>query len=122
MLLDSNIIIYSVQPENHLLREFVEGLTPSISAISRAEVLGYRGLPPGVENDFNQLFAMATVLAVDHDVLSEAIGLRKQRKLGLGDSIIAGTALVHSLPLVTRNTKDFKWIDSITLIDPFELG
>ncbi len=52
-------------------------------------------------------------------VVTAAITLRQQRKMGLGDSIIAATALVHGLPLVTRNTDDFKHIPALRLIDPF---
>jgi len=43
-------------------------------------------------------------------VAQQAIQLRQQRRIKLGDSIIAGTALVHGLTLVTHNTDDFDWI------------
>ena len=48
----------------------------------------------------------------------EAIRLRQQRKMSLGDSLIAGTALTHGLKLVTCNIADFRWIPALTLIDP----
>lgn len=35
------------------------------------------------------------------------------------DSIIAATALEYDLPLATRNTRDFRHIEGLTLIDPF---
>jgi predicted nucleic acid-binding protein len=30
--------------------------------------------------------------------------------MSLGDALVAGTALVHRLTLVTRNVEDFHWI------------
>ena len=36
-----------------------------------------------------------------------------------GDAVIAATALTHNLPLVTRNTQDFKHVAGLRLLDPF---
>ena len=41
MLLDSNIIIYSAQPEHAQLRELIAENAPAVSALSYLEVLGY---------------------------------------------------------------------------------
>ena len=38
--------------------------------------------------------------------------------MGLGDAIIAATAMVHNLTLVTHNTEDFRWIAGLELLDP----
>ncbi len=40
--------------------------------------------------------------------------------MSLGDSLIAATAILNNLALVTNNTKDFQWIDSLTIINPFD--
>jgi predicted nucleic acid-binding protein len=39
MLLDSNIIIYSAQPENQFLRRLIAEKAPAVSAVSYVEVL-----------------------------------------------------------------------------------
>lgn len=52
--------------------------------------------------------------------LEKAVRLRQIKKMSLGDSLIAGTALVHDLTLVTRNTDDFAWIASLNLLNPLE--
>lgn len=44
MLLDSNIIIYAIQPENAQLRQFIADHAPAVSALSYVEVLGYHRL------------------------------------------------------------------------------
>ncbi len=39
----------------------------------------------------------------------------------LPDAIIAATALVHGLTLITRNTKDFNRIEQLDVVNPIEL-
>jgi toxin FitB len=55
------------------------------------------------------------------EIISTAIALRQQKRMGLGDSIIAATGLVHTLTIATRNIKDFQWIPNLNLIDPLSL-
>ncbi len=40
--------------------------------------------------------------------------------MSLGDALVAGTALGHGLTLVTRNVKDFQWIQGLSLFNPFD--
>jgi predicted nucleic acid-binding protein len=55
-------------------------------------------------------------------VTAKTIHLRRTyKKLKLGDAIIAATALVHGFTLVTRNTKDFKNIEGLEVLDPYAL-
>ena len=46
------------------------------------------------------------------------MALRQQRKMSVGDSIIAATALLNGLTLVTANIADFRWIENIKLMNP----
>jgi predicted nucleic acid-binding protein len=66
---------------------------------------------------------MATlpVIGLEDEIVSVAISLRRRRRMGLADAIIAATALVHSLPLITRNVEDFKSVDGLEVINPFEI-
>lgn len=41
--------------------------------------------------------------------------LRQQKKMKLGDAIIAATAFTYNIPLVTRNQDDFKHIPGLDL-------
>jgi predicted nucleic acid-binding protein len=60
------------------------------------------------------------MLPVNETVAEKAAALRQQRKMTLGDSVIAATALVYNHTLITRNKDDFKWIKELTLLNPFE--
>jgi len=51
-----------------------------------------------------------------------AIGLRQQRRLALGDALIAATCLEHSLGLATVNTDDFRWIGELSVVNPLSLS
>ncbi len=120
MLLDSNIIIYSAQPENAQLRAFIAEHTPAVSALSYLEVLGYHRLTEQQRQYFEEFFQLAQVLPIAQDVLTQAATLRQQRRMTLGDAVIAGTALVYELILITRNVDDFRWITELNLLNPFD--
>jgi predicted nucleic acid-binding protein len=54
-------------------------------------------------------------------VISKTILLRQQHKIKTPDAIIAATALIHNLTLVSRNTVDFKSISGLKVINPYEV-
>jgi toxin FitB len=119
MLLDSNIIIYSAQAENEFLRQLIAERAPAVSAVSYVEVLGYHRLSDGEREHFEAFFADARVLPLSQPVLDEAVRLRQERKIKLGDFLVAGTALLYDLTLVTRNVDDFAGIDDLRILNPF---
>ncbi len=121
MLLDSNIIIYAAKPEHDAVRTFIAQHAPAVSAVSYVEVLGYHGLTDAEERLFQTFFETAVILPVDRSVLDSAIQLRQQRKMSLGDALIAATAMVNHLTLVTHNLADFTWIEGLQLYDPLAL-
>jgi toxin FitB len=117
-LLDSDVIISGANSGPGGLSRLLDGEEAAVSAASEVEVLGYHRLTVSDRTDFLAFFAAITVLAIDSHVILRAIALRQTRKMSLGDALIAATALVHDLPLVTRNTRDFSWVAKLTLIDP----
>ncbi|MBP7961941.1 MAG: type II toxin-antitoxin system VapC family toxin [Caldilineaceae bacterium] len=120
MLVDSNIIIYAAQPEYKRLRRFIAEQITHVSAVTYVEVLGYHRLTATQRTTYQGLFQSLYVLPISSDIVDQAIILRQQRKLGLGDALIAATALVHKLAVVTRNVSDFRWIEGISVLDPFD--
>src|SRR5499426_519326 len=120
MLLDSNILIYAAQPGYAQLRRFIADRAPAVSAVSYVEVLGYHQLVDEERQYLEEFFRLAQVLPLSQAVLEQAVALRQQRKMSLGDALVAGTALVHGLILVTRNVEDFHWIQGLSLLNPFD--
>ena len=96
----------------------------AISAITWAELHTWaiRSNAASRRLKLQQLIQDVTFLPVD-DVIAETYGTMRARFLNLGkpvpelDSIIAATALVNQLIVVTNNTKDFKSIPGLTLQD-----
>ena len=118
MLLDSNIILHAAREEHTALREFIQAHAPAVSVISRIEVLGYHKLNEADREFLQRFFQSAEIRPLSQTVVQSAIDLRSRRRMSLGDSIIAGTAIIHERTLVTRNIDDFRWIEEIKLLDP----
>jgi predicted nucleic acid-binding protein len=122
MLVDSNILIYAAQPAHAHLRQFMAVHAPAVSAVSYVEVLGYHQLDDEERQYLEAFFRLARVLPLSQAVLDQAVTLRQQRKMSLGDALVAGTALAHGLTLVTRNVEDFRWIQGLSLLNPFDIA
>jgi predicted nucleic acid-binding protein len=120
MLVDSNILIYAAKPAHAHLRQFIAGYAPAVSAVSYVEVLGYHQRDDEERQYLEAFFRLVQVLPLSQAVLDQAVALRQQRKMSLGDARVAGTALAHGLTLVTRDVEDFQWIQGLSLLNPFE--
>ena len=122
MLVDSNILIYAyaAQPGHVHLRQFIAAHAPAVSAVSYVEVLGYHQLDEEERQYLEAIFRLAQVLPLSQAVLDHAVALRQQRKMSLGDALVAGTALAQGLKLVTRDVEDFQWIQGLSLLNHFD--
>lgn len=118
MILDSNLIIYSAKPEYPQLRNFIAAHSPSISAISVIEVLGFYRITQDDKQCFEQFFQAAHILPVNDAVVQQAVTLRQSKKMSLGDSLIAATALAFKKQLLTNNMADFEGIPGLQLMNP----
>lgn len=120
MLLDSNILIYGANGTEPRLDAILARSDLAAASVTRIETLGFHRLTETHRHGLELVFSRMKILGLDEAVIDRAIALRQRRNMGLADAIIAATALVHTLPLVTRNTEDFQNIDGLQLINPFE--
>nr|VFK42609.1 MAG: hypothetical protein BECKTC1821E_GA0114239_102013 [Candidatus Kentron sp. TC] len=120
MLLGSNIVIYTLEPGYDSVRRFIDGQEAMVFAVSRVEVLGYHKLTSQHHRKLEELFRSLPVLPVSDPIIERAISLRQQRRMSLGDALIAATALAHDLKLVTANIHDFDWIEGLEVVNPVD--
>ena len=121
MLLDSNILIYAANQSAPEIEALATAADSAVASVTQIEVYGFTGLKPEEEAALDILFRRLTVHPLDTSVIERAIALRQESKMGLADAIIAATALVHGLDLVTRNDGDFKHIAGLRVVNPFTL-
>ena len=119
MLLDSNILIYGAEEGEPRLDAILARSDLAVASVSRIETPGYHRLSDAERRGLEAAIARMTVLALEDTVVERAISLRQERKMALADAIIAATALVHQLPLVTRNVDDFKHVAGLEIVNPF---
>ncbi len=124
-LLDSNVII-DYLAENLPLKgkTFISDVINEdflISIITHIEVLGFNSGSLSTDKQTRFFIDLATICYLNDKVASETINIRRVLKLKLPDAIIAATALANNFTLVSRNTKDFKNIQGLQLIDPYSI-
>lgn len=123
ILIDSNLIIYAVQAQFKDLREWILETAPCYSIISRIEVLGFAKLQLIEKQALTEILDNLEIVYLNPNCYETAITLKQQRKMSLGDALIAATCLEYQQTLATRNVDDFKWIENLALINPMvELG
>jgi len=119
VLLDSNILIYAANQSAPEIEALATAADSAVASVTQIEVYGFTGLKPEEEAALDILFRRLTVHPLDTSVIERAIALRQESKMGLADAIIAATALVHGLNLVTRNDGDFKHVAGLRVVNPF---
>jgi hypothetical protein len=120
-LIDTNILIgYTGDLLPEKAHSFVSGIIDqqfAISVINKIEVLGHNTAGKDIE-DF---IGLADVLELSEEVTNKTIELRKIYNTKLPDAIIAATALVNKLAIITRNTKDFEKIEGLEVLNPYDI-
>lgn len=114
LLLDTDVLIDYLRDAPPAVT-FLEGLTQpaAISAISVAEL--YAGVREGSEREALTSFLGAfQILPLDEEIAKRGGLIRRDygrsHGIGLADALIAGTALVHNLIMVTLNRKHFPMV------------
>ena len=123
-LIDTNSVIdylgNKIPASGMLFMNTIVDAIPNISIVTKIEVLGF--IAPDEHHKILQAFINdAVLLNLDDEVADKTINLRKASKIKLPDAIIAATALVKDLTLITRNVADFKNVTDLKIINPFEV-
>lgn len=124
VILDSSIIIQHVRAGNKrnsiLARsELLFKHHLSVISIYEIELGAYRS---GRTSDLDTLQKSFIVLAFTKEIAMRAARLdvdliRRNLQIGIKDTMIAATCLVHNFPLLTINIRHFDRVDGLQLID-----
>lgn len=92
---------------------------PALSIITEIELLCWK---TATEKDLLPLKGFigdSFVIGLEQAIKDKTIEIRKHYHLKLPDAIIASSAIVYDLHLITRNTKDFDRIHDLRIVNPF---
>lgn len=123
-LIDTNVLIYYTQGVESA-KKLVDNLTPqnsfNISILTKIEFLGWDKHTEDGYEKCKKLIECANIYQVDEIVSNKAIELKRKNNIKLADAVIAATALLNDLKLVTRNTDDFKMIEGLEVMNILEV-
>lgn len=122
-LLDTNTVIdfcNSKLPLN--ARNLLSGIEPIVSVITSIELFASNKTTQQEKFTLEEFIKIAIVYeSLNTNIVAKTIEIRQQYKTKLPDAIIAATAIVYDLILITRNTKDFGSIEGLKVIDPWKI-
>jgi predicted nucleic acid-binding protein len=121
-LVDTNTIIDYLEnklPEKS--NKLIDNIIIQFSVISRIELLVWKKATEDQVNILNEFVNSSTVFDLNESIILKSIEIRKNYRLKLPDAIIAATAVVNNLSLLTRNISDFEKVIQIKCIDPYHL-
>jgi len=119
-LLDTNAVIYYFRGMQKAIAVFklIEDANEEVnlSVITKIELLSFDN--EDELKNIDRLLVNSRIFSLDDEIVDKTIEVRRKYKLKLPDAIIAATAMVNNLILVTHNKKDFKKIRGLKIIDP----
>ena len=120
-LIDTNVVLdfmgNKLAPKARIALSKIIDDEINLSVINKIELLGFSI----VEQDLIEFVGCSNICTMDDDIVEKTIDVRRVFKIQLPDAVIAATALIHNFTLVTSNTKDFKNISGLEVINPNDL-
>ncbi|TAG54035.1 MAG: type II toxin-antitoxin system VapC family toxin [Cytophagales bacterium] len=124
-LIDTNTIIdylnASLPETGKIFLNAVVDSNSTLSIITKMETLGYNFKSKNEQIIMETFIKGSNVLNINNEIVNQTILLRKSNKIKLPDAIIASTALVYDLIIISHNAYDFKNIIGLQLIDPYNI-
>jgi len=113
ILVDTNVLIYMLNGDG-AVAESLHDQQIVISFITEIELQSYE-MSTAILNKVKELLSQCLIVEINSEIKARCIELVKAKKCKLADGIIAATAIVYELPLITAD-KQFSRIDELSLI------
>lgn len=118
VLLDTNVFIYLGNETVSLSK--IENIEVCYASVSIIEALGFQNITAAEQRALRNIFDAYQRVELSLSIIERAVTLRQNKKMSLGDSIIAATALDSGLEFWTANTDDFKHISGLNVFNPLQ--
>jgi predicted nucleic acid-binding protein len=113
ILVDTNVLIYMLNGDG-AVAESLHDQQIVISFITEIELQSYE-MSTAILNKVKNLLSQCLIVEINSEIKARCIELVKAKKCKLADGIVAATAMVYELPLITAD-KQFSRIDELSLI------
>lgn len=111
-LADTNALIYLLNG-NSCMSQFLQSKL-AFSVISEMELLSFSGITAEEENNIKSLLLDCIEISLTDEIKEKTIEIRKKYKTKLPDAIVAASAIVKNIPLITAD-KGFNQIEELDL-------
>ena len=115
LVLDTNVIIRDLKESNSKYAYLINENDIVISIITKIELLGFPNITSIEEEAIKDYLSIVNIKSLDTEVSNLAIELKKKYRIRTPDAIIASTAIIENLPLISEDS-DFERVDELTLI------
>jgi predicted nucleic acid-binding protein len=99
--------------ENETLMQEVTEKQSIISVVTRIELLSWRTTDLTIKELVEEFTAKSNIIGLTEPIIRQTIRIRRQRRIKLPDAIIAATAMVYDLTLLSTNDSDFEKITGL---------
>lgn len=122
-LLDTNVIFDFCNNKLPSKTNFLfSNIEPTISVITKIKLFASSKITPNEKRILEEFVYISKVFdTLNNDIIKNTIAIRQLYKIKLPDAIIAATAIVNDLTLVTHNISDFKNIPNLNILDPYSV-
>ena len=111
LLVDTDVLIDHLRGERRLRRN---GRRLGVSVVSRCELFAGRDEPAILRG----LLRTMIELPIDPEIAELAGVTRRESGIATPDALIAATALVHRVPVMTRNRRHFEAVPGLKVLAP----
>jgi predicted nucleic acid-binding protein len=124
-LIDTNVFTKYTQEElsekgNELVDGILNSFSCQISVITRIELLSWN-TDQEMINLIEEFIGMSKEFGLTEKIIIKTAEMRRNNKIKLSDAVIATTAIVNDLILVSDNDKDFGKIPHLRYVNPTKL-
>ena len=124
-LIDTNVFTKYIQDElsekgNELIDGILNSFSCQISVITRIELLSWNTNQETIDL-IEEFIGMSKEFGLTEEIIIKTAQMRRNIKIKLPDAVIATTAIVNDLILVSDNDKDFGKIPYLSYVNPTKL-